>query len=353
MNYRVERHPKLLPEELVVVPKVAGGTHTTYLLDPRMLRDVYSRFRPDHIHVEEDPHSMVGTETVAFARLFSPRASLSFFIWDNLARSLPFPRNAIKGLLARFSLSHADLVVCGNAEAERLLKGVKGYSRRTMVLPQVGLDPEDYLTPPSAAIQTEMVASSGEPWIGFVGRFVPEKGLILLLESLVSLQHLPWKLLVIGSGPLRDDVLSRWQPLLGPRILCLDAVPHREVADYLKCLNIFVLPSYGIPGWKEQFGLTLAQAMMAGVACVGSSSGAIPEVLGQAGAVFEEGDVRQLSDVLARLLLSPEERVRLGQAARALALTRYTNHAVASAQLTAFASLRVECNCGNQVHHVQ
>lgn len=82
--------------------------------------------------------------------------------------------------------------------------------------------------------------------------------------------------------------------------------------------------------------MTLAQAMMAGIACIGSSSGAIPEVLGSSGLIFPEKDVDGLTSALERLIGSETFRGELGRKARTFALERYTNAAVAGAYLGAF-----------------
>lgn len=339
MRYRHERHPALSQEETIAIPTIFGQTHMTYVLSPARLWTVLHQFIPDHIHIEEDSHSLAGVEAVSLARLACPDATISFFIWDNLARTPRFPLNVVKQAFTQYSLARATLVVCGNAEAESLLRKAKGYTGRTAVLPQVGLDLEDYATPPRAEIRAALSVVPGELWVGFVGRFVPEKGLIVLLEALSRLQHLRWRLLLVGDGPLRDDVETRWQSMLGSRLLFVSAVPHVAVPDYLKCLDIFVLPSYRTDAWKEQFGLTLAEAMMAGVACIGSSSGAIPEVIGGAGVVVQERDVGSLCQALERVISSETTRQGLKDKARSFALKHYTNSVVAARYLELFQSV--------------
>jgi glycosyltransferase involved in cell wall biosynthesis len=56
--------------------------------------------------------------------------------------------------------------------------------------------------------------------------------------------------------------------------------------DIMKDFHVFVLPSHTTPVWKEQFGVVLIEAMFSHAAVVGSSSGAIPEVVGDAGVIF-------------------------------------------------------------------
>lgn len=337
MRYRHERHPELQPEETVPIPVWFGGSHMSYVLHPWKLASVLREFSPTHVHIEEDPHSAVGIETVTLTRIFCRRALISFFIWDNLARVPRIPLSWVKRALTHYSFSRSAFVVSGNREGEQLLRTHKGYVGPAAVLPQVGLDFEDYASPPRAEIRARVLATD-EPWIGFVGRLVPEKGIGDLFEALASLTSLRWNLLIIGSGSLKAEIERTWQPLFGARLVCLDAVPHADVADYLKCLDIFVLPSRTMDFWKEQFGLTLAQAMMAGVACIGSNSGAIPEVIGASGIVVPERDPAALRAALRRVLTSPELRKELQQAARKSSIERFTNSSVATSYLVLFRS---------------
>ncbi len=136
-----------------------------------------------------------------------------------------------------------------------------------------------------------------------------------------------------------DDIRQRWQPLFGPRMVCLAAVPHHEVPAYLKCLDIFVFPSFRTPLWQEQFGLTLAQAMLAGAACIGTESGAIPEVLAGGGVLVSERDVAGLARALEAMIQSEPYLREMKGRAQAIARVRYTNEAVARKYLDVFATL--------------
>jgi glycosyltransferase involved in cell wall biosynthesis len=63
--------------------------------------------------------------------------------------------------------------------------------------------------------------------------------------------------------------------------------------------------------WEEQFGLVLAEAMAAGLPVVASTSGAIPEVVGDSGLFFPPGDWLTLARLLAEgpLARQPAERI--------------------------------------------
>lgn len=333
MRHEHKRHPKLSADETITIPILLGSPPSTYIFSPLRLRQVMRDFQPDVIHIEEDPHSFIGLESVWLARRACPQAKISFFIWDNLARQPRFPINLFKTWATRYALNRAQLVICGNREAQQLLKTVKHYPGASAVMPQLGLDENDYRTPPAPATLAKLRGGTDQPLIGFIGRLAPEKGVRVLLEALAQLQDLAWRLVVIGEGSLRQEIETQWQTQLGKRLLYLPAVPHNQVADYIKCLDIFVLASYGIPGWKEQFGVTLAQAMMAGVACIGSSSGAIPEVLDSSGMIVPENNREALAHALCELICSPAQRQVLGQHAKEIAWQHYTNRTVAQSQL--------------------
>jgi glycosyltransferase involved in cell wall biosynthesis len=347
--YHSELNPNLRPDELVAIPRIFGRTHMTYIVNPIRLWRLIRTFKPDYIHIEEDPHSFIGIEAVTLARLACRQAQISFFIWDNLGRIPRFPRNVIKRWLTRFALANTALVICGNHEAGHLLRAAKGYRARVAVLPQIGLDAEGYASPPRPEISNQL--ARGSVWIGFVGRLVPEKGLRILFEALSGLSHVPWRLLVLGNGPLKNEIETEWRVRFGNRLLLIDAVPHADVPDFLKCLDIFVLPSYSTPDWKEQFGLTLAQAMLAGVACIGSASGAIPEVLDGCGVVVPERDAQSLAQALGQLCESADLRAQWGAKAQALARRRYTNEVVAAGHLSAF-SPKIESPASHVLQHV-
>ena len=77
------------------------------------------------------------------------------------------------------------------------------------------------------------------------------------------------------------------------------------MARFWQEIDVFVLPSISTPTSVEQFGRVLVEAMAAGVPVIGSSSGAIPEVIDNAGLIFPEGDVNALAANLVQLRDEP------------------------------------------------
>ena len=102
----------------------------------------------------------------------------------------------------------------------------------------------------------------------------------------------------------------------------LPPVSYEQMPSLLKALDVLVLPSVTIlPLHREQFGRVLVEAMAAGVPVVGSSSGAIPEVIGDAGLVVPERDPARWRGAIDRVLTEPDLR----QARRARPASAFRN----------------------------
>jgi glycosyltransferase involved in cell wall biosynthesis len=99
---------------------------------------------------------------------------------------------------------------------------------------------------------------------------------------------------------------------------------------YYHQLDTLVVPSRTRPNWKEQFGRVLVEAMACGVPVVGSDSGEIPHVIGDAGLIFPEDQIDVLRAHLARLLGNADLRADLARRGRERVLARFTQAQVAA-----------------------
>ncbi|MGC8839818.1 MAG: glycosyltransferase, partial [Anaerolineae bacterium] len=165
--------------------------------------------------------------------------------------------------------------------------------------------------------------------IGYAGRLVEQKGLRVLVEALAGLGG-EWRLMLCGTGPLKAELQAQLRSLgLAGRVRFQDHVPSEEMSRYLREMDVLVLPSLTRPNWKEQFGRVLIEAMACGVPVIGSDSGEIPHVIGDAGLIFPEGDARALRSLLARLQEEPALRRELAAKGRARVLAHYTQTRIA------------------------
>ena len=162
--------------------------------------------------------------------------------------------------------------------------------------------------------------------IGYFGRRVPEKGIDTLLHAIPRLQARP-QVVIGGSGPETDNLIALAQQLgIAGQCHFLDgaSIPYDSLVDYINLLDILVVPSRTTPNWKEQSGRVVLEGMGCRLAVVGSSSGAIPEVIGNGGRVFPEGDPEALAHILNELIARPELRLNLAEQGYRRVLERYS-----------------------------
>ncbi|ANJ67654.1 hypothetical protein A9404_09920 [Halothiobacillus diazotrophicus] len=162
--------------------------------------------------------------------------------------------------------------------------------------------------------------------IVFVGRFIPEKGIVPLLQALKSTlpNHPDWRARIIGARyfgqkglqyPYEKELLEE----LGtahPQIEMPGYRPFAEVVELFRRARIAVVPST----WEEPFGRTALEGMAAGCAVIASRRGGLPEVLGDAG-VLVEPTAEEISAALARLMSDPQYCDAVGQRCLARART--------------------------------
>jgi len=309
--------------ELRVVPIVLNG-HFHLHFYPGLGRLLH-RLRPHILHIDEEPYNLATFLALRAAHRVGARAL--FFTWQNLARRYPPPFCWME----RYVLTHADYALAGSAEAERVLRA-KGYQGPACIIPQFGVDPEIYVRrrreSSDAHGQDERRRSFA---IGYVGRLVKEKGVDLLLRAVSQLEG-RWRLRIVGDGPERKRLMAMAGELgIAPLVSFEGLIPSAHMPGLYSQLDVLVLPSRTYPNWKEQFGRVLVEAMACGVPVVGSSSGEIPHVIGEAGLVFPEADVAALRSALAWLQADSRLRDELGRCGRKRVLTRYTQAKVAMA----------------------
>lgn len=162
--------------------------------------------------------------------------------------------------------------------------------------------------------------------VTYTGRLLRGKGLETLVDAFASVaaMHPLAHLLLVGSGAgqalsVEDDLGERVRRAdLADRVSFVGRVDN--VDEYLRASDIFAFPSV-----FEALGLSLIEAAACGLACVGSRTGGIVDVLedGASGLLCEAGDARGLAASLGRLLADSGWRAALGARARETARRRF------------------------------
>jgi glycosyltransferase involved in cell wall biosynthesis len=299
--------------ELIVESMVLNG-HFHLHFYPGLGRQI-RRVRPDLVHIDEEPYNLATAHTLWLSRRAGAKSL--FFSWQNIERRYPLPFR----LLERYVLDRVDYGIFGNQESARVWHA-KGFQGRFAVIPQFGVDPLMFSPAPREAGRGFIV--------GYVGRLVPEKGVDLLLEALTGLEGM-WRAYILGSGPAQEALETQARQLgLADRVSFDAQIPSTQMPAYYRQLDALVVPSRTRPNWKEQFGRVLIEAMASGVPVIGSDSGEIPHVVGDAGLIFPEERADILGAHLSSLLRDVGLRAELARRGRERVLARFTQAQVAA-----------------------
>ena len=187
------------------------------------------------------------------------------------------------------------------------------------------------------------------PTIGYLARFVPGKGIGVLVDAFMILKK---RNTIAGlrlrcAGSMADGD-ARYVDMLRAKLAAADCagdveflpnVSREEKVRFLRSLDVFSAPATA----SEAFGLYVIEAMAAGVPVVQPRAWAFPEIVGErAGVLFdpgknEDGTALALADALEEILRDPARLRACGAAARELAREKYSLRGMASsfAQLAA------------------
>jgi glycosyltransferase involved in cell wall biosynthesis len=330
-EYTGKRHkPGLLPSitfPIYQAPIAIPGHISLHFYTSLPLKEL-RRFGPDVLLSTQEPWSFSGLQAVWLAREL--RCPLVFQTNQNLLKKYPPPFSWIE----QISYRTAKVALSYSEEARQVLLR-KGCQLPSQVV-SYGTDLSLFHPHGSESKRCELNLC-GKIVVGYLGRFVPEKGLDTLVEAAKILQtqcpSLPFSVLLVGSGPEETTLKQKIRQVgLEKHFVFAGAVPHREAGAYLNCMDIFALPSRTTATWKEQFGRVILEALACGIPVVGSDSGQIPHLLQETGGglVFEEGNACALATQLGRLIHQPRTRACLGHIGREAVHASFTFEAVAA-----------------------
>jgi len=238
--------------------------------------------------------------------------------WENVPFALE--RQGIIKKLKSNTRNAADvfIAVTGKAKRALILEGVK--EDRIHLLP-MGVDIGRFRPRPrDAKLLKELGFSEEDFIILFAGRLIWTKGIFDLVEAFKVLTRDPEtggdvKLLIVGNGPDKRRLLDTIEKLgLCEKVKIAGGFKYRDMPRVYGLADIFSLPS--TREMQEQFGMVLVEAMASGKPIVTTTSGSIPEVVGNAAVIATPNNPRSLYQSLRKLVSDGGLREDLSKVAR-------------------------------------
>jgi glycosyltransferase involved in cell wall biosynthesis len=258
---------------------------------------------PDVLHLWEEPWGVVALQACILRNRYAPQAALILETEQNILHRLPFPFEQIR----RFTLRQADWLIARSTEAANVSKA-SGYQGGSTLV-EYCVD-KSLFHPQDLSIRRRNASISVQPArslkIGYVGRLIKEKGLFTVLEALKVCTP-DVTLTLVGDGGARQELADQVKASgLQHRVEFMKSQSAEGVASFMHSWDALLLMSETTPTWKEQFGRVIIEAQACGTPVIGSSSGAIPLVIGDGGWIVPEGDAKALAHLLDRLADDPQ-----------------------------------------------
>jgi len=174
-----------------------------------------------------------------------------------------------------------------------------------------GVDAEFRPGIPQEIEATRKSVGCPDGYIMYSGTLEPRKNIDTLLTAWEGLRRSrPETPPLILTGPYgwrSTRLLRRIEALASQGLHYLGRVSRPRLVSLMQAASIFVYPSL-----YEGFGLPAAEAMACGIPTVASDRSSLPEVVGDAGLLFDPGKPEELADAIVRLLDDTSLRTELG-----------------------------------------
>lgn len=202
------------------------------------------------------------------------------------------------GLLRRAIRAGAWIHTDSSFVRDEVIDLLGAPAERVVVVP-LGVDPPTSLDPRNGRL-----LAGGNTYVLALGTIEPRKNLPLLVDAFDQLagEHPDLRLVIAGPDgwgvDAFDEALGRAHH--ASRVVRLGFVSESDRGDLLAGASAVAVPSH-----YEGFGLTAAEAMLAGTPVVASAAGSHPEVIADGGLLVPSGDRDALASALGRVIEDP------------------------------------------------
>ena len=232
--------------------------------------------------------------------------------------SAPIAVNAAAKWLYGRSARH--VVTTGESLRQALIRDLGLLPERVTSVP-TGIDPARFAPGDKTAVRQALNLDLNRHYLGIVATLRSWKGHLYLLEAFAKLDLPDWTLLIVGEGPMLENIKGKIAGLgLQQRVIMVGQQTDPEV--WMRALDIFCLPSYANEGVPQ----SVMQAMLTGLPIVTTPVGAILEAVSdeESALVVQPRNVEALSAAIGRLIGDEALAQRLGETAQAKAKASFS-----------------------------
>jgi glycosyltransferase involved in cell wall biosynthesis len=211
----------------------------------------------------------------------------------------------------KFFTRFNDSIIAVSSSVRNQMIYDEGLNPNKIKLIYTGVDLEEWSKPSSLNFRDEYKIPEGEILITTIARFSKEKGHEFLINSIKYFKdyiktnnpEFKFKFVLVGEGELFNDIIDKAKDLQIYDDIIFTGY-RRDIKNILKSSDIFILPSN-----NEAFGLSILEAMAAGLPVITTNSGGTREIINKDfdnGIIIEYGEIHKLSESLIVLIENKE-----------------------------------------------
>jgi glycogen synthase len=209
-------------------------------------------------------------------------------------------------------LRNCDLVIA-DTEYEKTYFASKNINPEKIITAGVGIHPKQYETKNidefKRMLEQQYGVTSSHKIVTFIGRKMPDKGVGTLIEAVRQMyREFPVKLFLVGpSFEWFDEYYAKLSAEDKKSIIDLGTLSHQKKVNLLHLSDMLALPSK-----FEAFGIVFLEAWICGVPALGTTEGAMPDVIGSEGILTRFGDVADLKEKIMEVFKRPQALHEMG-----------------------------------------
>jgi len=283
-------------------------TFSNFLPNPRAIIN-FLRDRPDIVHINFawfGPLAIFKKWTFKTPFIYTLHGLPQPWLEPSLAYKIAY---TIEHCLLRFVASQSSVVVAISKYVKEVLK--ERYDVDSEVIYH-GIEADRFKPKNKTRNKRKLGCKETDFIILYVGKLHPYKDPLTLIKaiSVAVEKNANLHLVMIGDGELYTEVEKEISKLnLSNYVRLFRHVDNQTLEMLYDAADVFVLPSV-----NEAFGMVLLEAMASGLPVIASNSGACPEVIRNAGVLFNQGDQTNLAEKIIELSYDKELLTRLSKA---------------------------------------
>lgn len=212
-------------------------------------------------------------------------------------------------LITNYAIQNADAIVAISESVKRSLVTFFHVEPEKIIVIYNGVDIARFALKKNKAYNESMTHFI------YVGRLIKEKGVQTTLKALAHLpDHYNWLFTIVGDGDYRqtlEDLVFKIN--IGSKVMFLGT--RTDIPRLLQNADVFI----HMPEWEEGFGITIVEAMAAGLICICGDTGAVSEIIndGKDGLLVTKGNADELvKRIKGCFMLSPADINKISSAAK-------------------------------------